>query len=160
MLNTCFNAPQNVRPMLPSRRQLTGQEPGSDFESRAFSAIWIRRQELGIDELWRCRAARVDGYLKTVDGEVVLLEMKEMLSWGSTQAAGFQFLAGRELLKLQAKRGVIVFERFATQWLQCKPNGAWGQLALEAAVVSKHVQIGALQVLSRHRVRSHAAEVP
>lgn len=154
MIETCFSSPRNRRPKLPTSYIVSAAQTGSGFESKAFTALWLRRENLQIRTLWRCRAARVDGYLETRQGEIILLEMKETLSWGSTQAAGFQFLAGRQLLNLQATRGIIVFERHAPQWERSGVYGAWGQLALEASVVREHIEIGALQVIET-QVHSH-----
>jgi hypothetical protein len=44
-----------------------------------------------------------------------LLEMKERLSWPATESAGFQFLAGRQLLGLTVAKGIIVFKTWAEQ---------------------------------------------
>jgi hypothetical protein len=126
---------------------------GSGFEAKAFAALWNNREELRIEEVWRCHAARIDGYLKTVGDEIVLVEIKETLSWGSTEAAGFQFLSGRKLLRLDtARKGIIVFGRIARQWEQTRPYGGWGQLALEADALRPNLEMGALQVVSRNRV--------
>jgi hypothetical protein len=96
----------------------------------------------------------MDGYLVTTTGEYILLEMKESLRWGSTQSATFQFLAGRGLLALNAKRGIIVFERWSDEWANTKPYGAWGQLALHAEEVTKYIEVGALQVRENGSIHS------
>ena len=150
MLNSCFTTPQNQRKRHPKVIEVMAHQPGEGFEARAFSALWTHRNRLGIARLFRCKAARVDGYLETTAGETILLEMKESLSWGSTEAAGFQFLAGRSLLTKKfaslPMRGIIVFERTAQQWDSSGDYGALGQLALEAASVARHIKIGALRV--------------
>jgi hypothetical protein len=147
MLDLCFAAPAHQPGRLPARSPVLAPCAGGGFEARAFSALWHHRHVLGIRELYRCNAARVDGFAITQGGETILLEMKETLGWGGTQAAGFQFLAGRKLLGLEASRGIIVFERESAEWHRSGPRGAWGQLALEATSVAAHVGIGALQVL-------------
>lgn len=133
---------------------------GTGFEARAFTAIWKHRKKLKVARLCKCHAARVDGFLETTDGEIILLEMKEALSWGATEAAGFQFLAGQFLLshlfKVVPKRGIIVYERTAKQWDASGQNGALGQLALEAATVASHIIIGALRVDPTGSLHTHA----
>lgn len=150
MLESCFTAPQNPRKGTPKATPVTALRPGSRFEARAFTAIWHHRARLKVAELFKCYAARVDGFLRTSDGEIILLEMKESLSWGSTEAAGFQFLAGRSLLahlfNVVPTRGIIVYERTAEQWDKSGQYGALGQLALEASNVSGHIVIGALRL--------------
>jgi len=152
MLNSCFTTPKNNRPRIPKPTQLKSAPKGTRFEDKAFAAIWSNRAKLGIAELWRCHAARVDGYAKTNEGEIILLEMKETLSWGATEAAGFQFLVGRKLLGVKARRGIIVFGRVSDEWSKTKPHGGLGQLALEVDALKRFLQIGALQVLSNRRI--------
>jgi len=125
-----------------------------NFENRAFNALFKHRKKLRIAELYRCRAARMDGFLVTTERETILLEMKERLAWGSVQAAGFQFLAGRRLLKLRAKRGIVIFERTSEEWDALADHGAWGQLALHSQELSPHIEIGGLQVLQTGGIRT------
>lgn len=150
MLQSCFTAPQNTRRRKHKVTEITVPIVGAGFEARAFSALWNHRAKLGIARLFRCSAARVDGYLETTDGETILLEMKESLSWGSAEAAGFQFLAGQSLLSTSftstPRRGIIVFERKSKRWEAASPYGALGQLALEAGAIANHIEIGALQL--------------
>jgi hypothetical protein len=164
MLQNCFSVPPNRRIRRPQSTQLTVPPSGEGFEARAFAALLSHAATLGIAKLFRCKAARLDGYLETIDGETILLEMKESLSWGSTEAAGFQFLAGRHLLTnvfgSPPTKGIIVFERMAKQWNATPPNGAWGQLALEAAAVKSHIEIGALQIGPGGSVHTFSCSTP
>lgn len=147
MLNTCFSRNANPPKAEASRRLLTEAPAGLGFEPRAFAALFANKKKLGIKDVWRCYAARIDGFLETVEGEIILLEMKERLSWGSVQAAGFQFLAGRRICGLNARRGLIVFEREAEEWKKLEPHGAWGQLALHALEFSENLDVAGLQIL-------------
>jgi hypothetical protein len=104
LLDSSFNLPVNNRPRSPKPKAVLALPTGTRFEDRAFAALWSNRKELGIARLWRCSAARVDGFLETTGGETILLEMKETLGFGATQAASFQFLVGRRLLSLKATK--------------------------------------------------------
>lgn len=121
--------------------------PGKmDFESRAFAALFRQKEALGIVDLGRCSACRVDGYMVTTTGETILLEMKESLRWGAITSAGFQFLAARSILKLpQVRRGIVVFERLGAEW-EKTAGGAWAQFAREIHHVREDFLMGALQV--------------
>ncbi len=154
MLNACFKNTPNARGLQPSHEEITEPLKGVSFETRAFNALLKNKGKLGIKQLFRCRASRMDGYLITTQRKIILLEMKERLGWGSVQAAGFQFLAGRQLLRLQADRGIVVFDRISKEWSQIKPNGGWGQLALHSQELSPHIEIGALQVLESGHIRT------
>lgn len=151
LLNLCFRSVPNAPGQTPNAKQVTeAPTEVTNFENRAFAALFNNMAELGIASLWRCHAARIDGYLIKVgkdgeDGEIVMLEMKETLGWGQTHSATFQFLAGKCLLKLSAKRGIVVFEKYQPRW-KGTLYGAWGQLALHAQEVNEYVEIGALQV--------------
>jgi hypothetical protein len=164
MLQSCFTTPKNAPGRKPKATEITAPLLGAGFEARAFSALWSHRAKLGITRIFRCSAARVDGYLETATGETILLEMKESLSWGSTEAAGFQFLAGQSLLSkyfaAPPRRGIIVFERKAKQWESTGPYGALGQLALEAAAVANHIEIGALQLGSNGSLHTYTNSAP
>lgn len=154
MLNRCFSIPLNDRPRAASPKLVTAAPAGPKFEDRAFAALFNNQAALGVKDLYRCTAARVDGFLKTESGETILVEVKESLSWGGMGSATIQFLSGRKLLNLSASRGLIVFERFNPQWATAKPYGAWGQLALEASTIRDHIDIGALQVLPNGQLRT------
>lgn len=160
MLQSCFTAPQNPRKRKAKATLIAAPLAGTGFEARAFTAIWTHRKKLKVAKLYKCHAARVDGFLQTADGEIVLLEMKETLSWGATEAAGFQFLAGQSLLghlfEVVPKRGIIVYERTAKEWDDSGQHGALGQLALEAATVASHVVIGALRLGSNGSLHTHS----
>jgi hypothetical protein len=129
---------------------------GASFEDRAFASLYNNQAALGVEEVFRCRAARVDGFLRTKSGETILVEVKETLSWGGMGSATIQFLSGRKLLDLPARRGLIVFQRFNAQWAAAKPHGAWGQLALEASTIQEHIEIGALQILPDGQLRTYS----
>lgn len=147
MIKTCFNQKPNVRKRTPKAKPVASPVPGTTFEARAFNALLKNRQRLGIKCLWRCNSARLDGYIETIDGEVILLEMKECLGWGAFQAASAEFMMGRQLLGLSTRRGVIVFEKTSNEWDAISPHGAWGQLALHSSELAPYLEIGGLQVL-------------
>lgn len=151
-LDACFDGPRNELRNQPTAALVEGAPIGAKFEQRAFAALFRNSKELGIASLWKCRAARMDGYIITTVKECILLEMKESLRWGSTQAATFQFLAGRKLLNLEAKRAIIVFERWSDEWSLTTPYGAWGQLALHAEEVSEYISIGAMQITATGKI--------
>ena len=145
-IEASFSSPKNNPGNQPSSRQLAAPPQGSGFEARAFAALVHNASQMGIETVHKCSAARMDGYIVLKGGEVVLIEMKESLRWGSTQSATFQFLAGRRLLQLKATRGIVLFERWSEEWAQTRPYGAWGQFALHAAEVSEHICLGALKL--------------
>lgn len=151
-LKRCFTGAVNQPGKKPKAIQYAPSPRARSFEQRAFLTLHRNMKELGIRSLHKCSACRMDGYLVTSDGQIVLLEMKESLRWGSTQSATFQFLAGRKLLRLKATHGLIVFERFSREWSKAKPHGAWGQLALHAAEVSKYIKLGGLRIGKRGRI--------
>jgi hypothetical protein len=146
MLRHCYSSIPNPRLQQPKRREVITPPAGTGFESRAFAALFNERRRLKIKRLWRCTSARVDGFLETSDGELVLVEAKEVLGWGSVSSAVFEILAGRKLLGLDANRGIIVFERVSKEWSKISPGGGWGQLALHAEEVRGDISLGALQV--------------
>lgn len=146
MLNACFGHMPNPRLHTPKKTEITEPVAGDRFEERAFNALFESKETLGIGQLYRCHAARMDGYLVTTVGETVLLEMKECLGWGAVQAASAQFLMGRKLLELKATRAIIVFERISDEWSRILPSGGWGQLALHASELSPHIEIGGLLI--------------
>src|SRR6266571_5837354 len=154
MLNSCFKQMPNERKRVPRATPVGGPLPGTNFESRAFTALWNNSKSLKIRELWRCNSARHDGYLETTKGEIILLEMKECLGWGALQAASAEFLMGKGWLDLEAQRAIIVFERVSREWSQIRPYGAWGQLALHSSEFSPYLQIGGLQVLRDGAIRT------
>lgn len=125
---------------------------GPGFESRAFAALFNARRRLKIKRLWRCTSARIDGYLEMSDGELVMVEAKEVLGWGSVSSAVFEILAGKKLLNLDADRAIIVFERVSNEWSKITPGGGWGQLALHAEEVAAHISLGALQIIEGGQV--------
>lgn len=149
MLRHCYSGNPNPRVRQPKTREVTAPPSGTSFESRAFAALFNDRRRLRIRRLWRCTSARIDGYLETSDGELVLVESKQVLGWGSVSSAVFEILAGRNLLGLKAERGIIVFERVSKEWSKITPGGGWGQLALHAQEVASHISLGALQVTER-----------
>jgi len=146
MLRHCYSGVPNPRARQPKPRELTAPPVGEGFEDRAFAALFNERRRLKIQRLWRCTSARVDGVLQTSDGELVLVEAKQVLGWGSVSGAVFEILAGRKLLGVEADRGIIVFERVSAEWSKIQPGGGWGQLALHAEEISPHISLGALQV--------------
>jgi hypothetical protein len=146
MLNACFQQAPNVRRRQPRATQVVAPVVGSLFEARAFNTLLNQAGQLGIQSLWRCHAARVDGYLVTDDGEHILVEMKECLGWSAFQAASAEFVMGRGLLGIPAQRGIIVFERTSHEWDSITPHGAWGQLALHSSELSPHLEVGGLQI--------------
>ena len=148
MLDTCFLQPANLRRRVPRASLLASPSKGGRFEDRAFNALLEHASSLGISEIWRCHAARTDGYLRTMSGETILLEMKECLGWGAMQAAATELLMGKQLLGLDATRGLIVFERLSAEWEKIQPYGAWGQLALHAQELAGHLDIGGLRVMA------------
>lgn len=145
-IEAAFSGPKNDPGNSPTARQLLVPPEGAGFEARAFAALVRNARKLGIRAVYKCSAARMDGYIVTQDGEVVLIEMKESLRWGSTQSATFQFLAGRELLELKSRRGIVLFERWSDEWEKTGTYGAWGQFALHASEVSRYIQLGALRL--------------
>lgn len=146
MLHKCYTSIPNPRLRQPKVREVTHPPVGTSFESRAFATLFNERRLLKINRLWRCTSARVDGYLETSDGEFVLVEVKEVLGWGSVSSAVFEILAGRKLLDLKASQGIIVFERISKEWSKMSPGGGWGQLALHSQEIEDHISLGALQV--------------
>lgn len=143
-----FNAEVNKRQRKPSSKRLSTAPVGARFEDQAFAALYHRREALGIDSIWRCHAARLDGYLVTSQQEFILLEMKETLGFGSVQAAVFEFITGRELLKLNAVRGLVIFKNKSQEWEGCQPHGAWGQLRLHSDELphSVNLKLGGIQI--------------
>jgi hypothetical protein len=143
-----FNAEINSRKQNPSKNELLTAPIGTSFESQAFASLYHHREALGISSIWRCRAARLDGYLVTSRGEVILLEMKETLGFGSVQAAVFQFITGRQLLSLSSVRGLIVFRKKSKEWESCRPHGALGQLRLHSDEIPPNVnlKLGGIQI--------------
>lgn len=154
LLDTCFTPFSGTCPKAgPKAVQLIAAPLVKEFEDRAFAALYEHRYALGIDELWRCNGYRADGYAKLVTGEVVLLEMKEALTWGSTKSAGFQLLAARKMLEMpEIRRGLLVFERIGKEWGNRKLGG-WQQFALEVENVRDCLQMGALQVCADGSLR-------
>jgi len=149
-----FNAEVNDRQQNPSRKELSTAPIGTSSEARAFASLYHHREALGISSIWRCHAARLDGYLVTNRGEVILLEMKETLGFGSVQAAVFEFITGRQLLKLDADRGLIVFRKKSKEWERCRPHGALGQLRLHSDEIPPNVnlKLGGIQIGPENRV--------
>lgn len=152
-LDSCFASPRNEPRRDPIAKPLPERPSGSGFEARAFAALMDHADALGIAEVHRCHAARVDGFLKMCDGEYVIVEMKERLAWPTVQSAAFEFLAGGAILQrrypethFDFRRALIVFERIDEGWNTIPPHGAWGQLALHASELSGYLQIGGLQV--------------
>lgn len=149
MLDRCFASTPNERKGIPKGTSLTSAPSGSGFEDRAFAFLFKHRNALGISKLYRCNAARMDGYLVTDTGETILLEMKECLGFGSFLAGASQLMAGRTLLKLKATRAILVFERISEEWDSIAPHGGWGQLALHSAELANILQIGGLQIIDQ-----------
>lgn len=152
MLQQCYSSAPNLRIRQPKPREMTVPPAGGSFESRAFAALFNERRRLKIRRIWRCTSARVDGYLETTDGELVLLEAKEVLGWASMSTAVFEILAGRKLLGIEANRSIIMFERISNEWSKIEPGGGWGQLALHAEEIKDHISLGALQVTGEGRI--------
>lgn len=146
MIKDCFQQVPNDRRRTPRGTKIESPVSGTSFEARAFNTLLKSRKRLGIKELWRCNAARVDGYVIANDGELILIEMKECLGWGAFQAASTEFLMGKGLLKLSTRRGLIVFERTSSEWDAIPPYGAWGQLALHSTELAPHFEVGGLQI--------------
>ena len=80
-------------PKHDSGRSAVSYVPSSKkhFENYAFNQLYEHRGALGINDLFRCKNARTDGFLRLdrADSEpnVVLLELKTSLSWASLNAA-------------------------------------------------------------------------
>lgn len=145
-LDDCFGHAPNPRARKPKATEITAWKSGSSFQSLAFNVLLTNKPQLGIRSLFQCDSARVDGYLITLSGETILLEIKECLGWGAIAQAGFQFLTGRELLKRKAKRGLIVFQRISAEWEMIEPHGGWGQLALHSQELAGLIELGGLQI--------------
>jgi hypothetical protein len=153
-MNQFFSAQANTRGHLPQCRRIVTPPVGNQFEIKAFAALYAQAPFIGIESLWRCYAARMDGYLITATGEVILLEMKQTLGFGSVQAATFEFITGRKLLNVAAARGLIVFRKKSAEWERCRPNGAWGQLQLHSEEIPKYVNLtlGGIQIDEENRL--------
>jgi hypothetical protein len=132
--------------------------PGSKagFEAHAFARLFDAREQLGIQELYRCNSARVDGFIR-LQGEIadepLLLEVKTTLSWNSLGAALAQFICGRTLLQREGEflggdRGLIVFSEFSQDWSRGDPHPLrpWAQLYLHLDELAAGFKIWALQL--------------
>lgn len=135
------------------------------FEDYAFARLFDEQSEnrhfLGLERIYRCGSARVDGYLHLSDpGEVfpILLEIKTTLSWGSLGTALAQFISGRHLLMKEnstqkrliqdSNRGLIVFNEFSQDWIRGdkRPMRPWAQLYRHLDELSGTFRISALQI--------------
>ena len=134
----------------------TGSE--ADFENYAFAKLFDDGDYLGIDKLLRCRSARTDGACELSTrfarpAETTLLEMKTTLSWGTLNAALGAFITGESLLRSKgkikgARRGVVVFSQFSTDWSRTdpRPMRPWAQLYRHLEELKGSFEIAALQL--------------
>jgi hypothetical protein len=115
-----------ITPVSPLSNMLHITDPSqilgssSAFEQRTFVALLKNVRTLGVAEIYQCRRARGDGCLKLEDGSWVMLEIKESLYFGTMCAAFVECIMAQRLCNVQTNRGLIVFERFGSDWIRAK----------------------------------------
>ncbi len=147
------------------------------FEDYAFARLFDERESnrhlLGLDRIYRCTNARVDGYINLAGADAafpILLEIKTTLSWGSLGTALAQFISGRHLLMKEgtmqkpciqgSNRGLIVFSEFSPDWIRrdSRPMRPWAQLYRHLDELSGTFRISALQITAEGFVNPFLAE--
>jgi hypothetical protein len=118
------NAPRSDLIDLPLAATGTETEPRG-FEIAVFNFFLANNDALGIDAVWRCRNARIDGLLDLADGRRVALEIKYRMNWEKACQACAQFGWYRTRLEASAKplaSGLVVFESFTADWARKKAS--------------------------------------
>lgn len=105
MLNTCFGHAPNDRKTNANATKVLKPNHGKSFESRAFDALYLNRHKYGISELYRCHAARMDGYLVTTDGETILLEMEGVPRVASPSGGQLSIPDGKSAVEAECQTG-------------------------------------------------------
>ena len=95
--------------------------PASDFARTVYRCLFRSSQQFS--EVYQCSGYWADGYVKTLDGERIPFEIKDTLGWGPLCEALVQVVSISSALKLNAKRGWVIFQSYSTAWAK-NPAGA------------------------------------
>jgi hypothetical protein len=141
-----FSYPEFQSRRAPAKQLIASPLPISNFESRAFNALWVNRSRLGLKALWKCENQRTDGIAELLGGETLLLEMKTTLGWGSFHSACGQMLMAKQTLGIDIFGGIILFSEFDRRWKVARNGRPWDQFYLHAGEIGDAIRIDALQV--------------
>ena len=102
-----------------------GTTSPASYEASVFNFLYAHKHELGIRDVWKCRAVRIDGLLDLDDGQRVVLEVKYRMNWEKACQACAQFswfLRHPEAQSPSPTGALVVFEEFARDWARRSPR--------------------------------------
>ena len=102
-----------------------GTTSPASYETSVFNFLYARKHELGVRDVWKCRAVRIDGLLDLDDGQRVMLEVKYRMNWEKACQACAQFswfFRHPEAQSPSPTGALVVFEEFTADWARRSPT--------------------------------------
>lgn len=109
----------------PEVRLLSAPMPGKaqelhrQYEADVFNFLLAKKETLGIKEVMKFSALRMDGAVELIDGKRWAIEVKLRMNWLKACQAEWEF---RRFLKRADRRpfsvegGIVIFEEFSGDW--------------------------------------------
>jgi|GEM_PF-3061299 len=104
---------------LTARLDPRSEKPHDRYEAEVFNFLLENMQALGIANVTKFAALRVDGRIELLDGMRLAVEIKYRMNWEKACQAEYefrQFLKSDEARKNPVKGGIVFFEEFSGDW--------------------------------------------
>ena len=95
------------------------KSPTKEYEDDVLRFLIDKKDELGIEQVYRYENSSVDGRIKLKDGRLIDIEIKYRMDWMKACQANWQFM---HLIKERnekfgtASNGIVFFEEFSGDW--------------------------------------------